>query len=239
LSTNTPARPCGSRAKEVQSECVNVFAGRRDAGVALGAAVRAEIGSAPGQSIVRSLERPIVIALARGGVPVGREVAEAVDADLDVMVVRKIGLPGREEYGVGAVTSSGHVHLDSAVLKHFGLARDDLQEIIDQGYTEAVRRIERYRPHRDAPTLGNRLVIVVDDGVAAGVTARAAIAEIRAHHPAAVVFAAPVGAADSLASLGADRVVCPHTPYPFGSVGRWYADFHQVTDAEVQEALAR
>jgi putative phosphoribosyl transferase len=208
------------------------FADRRHAGEALAHAVVDELAR------LGLADKPVVLALARGGVPVGEAVARALDSALDVMVVRKVGLPRHPEYGVGAVTAAGLVYLDAGVLPRFGLTPEDLATVVDRERVEAAERLRRYRGDRPVPAVAGRTVVLVDDGVAAGVTARAAIRELRAGHAETIVLATPVGAPDSLDSLDADIVVCLSTPRQLGSVGRWYDDFRQVDDAEVIAALS-
>jgi putative phosphoribosyl transferase len=183
--------------------------------------------------------RPLVLALPRGGVPVGYAVAEAIDGELDVTVARKIGLPGQPEFGVGAVTPQGPPLLDHRTLGRLGLTDDDLAQVVARERAEAVRQMRRYRGDRPAPALAGRLGVVVDDGLATGVTARAALRTLRARRPARLVFAAPVCAADSIASLegDADGVICLHCPAGFDAVSSWYTNFPQVSDDEVERLL--
>jgi predicted phosphoribosyltransferase len=183
--------------------------------------------------------RPLVLALPRGGVPVGYAVAEAIDGELDVTAARKIGLPGQPEFGVGAVTPQGAPLLDHRTLGRLGLTDDDLAPVVARERAEAVRQTQQYRRGNPAPELAGRLLVVVDDGLATGVTARAALRALRAQRPARLVFAAPVCAADSIASLEgeADGVICVHCPADFRAVGAWYADFQQVSDDEVERLL--
>jgi putative phosphoribosyl transferase len=208
-----------------------VFADRADAGARL-ARVLAD----------RPWSNPVVLGLARGGVPIARAVAEALDAPLEVAVARKIGAPGHPEFGVGAVTADGPPRYDERTLAALGLTPDDLRETCERERAEARRRLQRYRQGRDPVPLAGRDVLLVDDGLATGVTARAALGELRAAGPARLVFAAPVCARDSQATLcdetDADDVVCLSAPPEFGAVGLWYRDFGQTSDEEVLEALA-
>jgi putative phosphoribosyl transferase len=185
--------------------------------------------------------RPLVLALPRGGVPVGYQVAQAIDADLDIIVARKIGVPGQPEVGLGAVTEDGPPILDRARLRHLGLDERQIQPLVQRERAEVRRRLARYRGARPHPNLTDRTVVIVDDGLATGVTARAALAAARAHRPAHLVYAAPICAAQSAAGLEseADAVLCAQTPDDFGAVSRWYHDFTQLSDTDVERLLAK
>lgn len=204
------------------------FADRRDAG----------------RQLARHLShhaRPdtLVLGLPRGGVPVAAEVARGLGAELDVLVARKIGAPGRPELGVGAIAEGGEPILDDQTLRLLGLARADLEDTITAEREEVYRRVERYRGNRPLPDVEGRTVVVVDDGLATGVTARASLRALRARAPGRLVLAAPVGSPDTAAALGedADEVVVVHTPEHFAAVGQWYENFAQVDDEEVRAAL--
>jgi putative phosphoribosyl transferase len=209
-----------------------LFADRADAGERLAARLRAVPWS-----------DPVVLGLARGGVPVAQRVAEAIDAPLEVAVSRKIGAPGRPEFGVGAVTADGPAYYDEGTLAALGLSPADLQDDCERERAEARRQVERYRAGRDPLPLAGREVLLVDDGLATGVTARAAIAQVRTAGARRLLFAAPVCARRSEAALradpDADDVVCVAAPAEFGAVGIWYRDFHQTSDEEVLAALGR
>ncbi|MFC5499360.1 phosphoribosyltransferase [Caenimonas terrae] len=179
----------------------------------------------------------LVLALPRGGVPVGYEVARALAAPLDVCVVRKLGHPGHEEYAIGAIASGGVRVMNP--LPDDEIEPAVLAALIAREQDELVRRERLYRGNRPAAPLRGRSVIVVDDGLATGASMRVALEAIRQQHPALLVAAAPVGSPQSCAQLAdvADAVVCPATPSPFRAVGLWYREFAQVGDDEVRELL--
>jgi len=210
------------------------FANRTAAGRALAADVAELVRRLPAGT-----RQPLVLALPRGGVPVGVEVARALGADLDVTVARKIGAPGHAELGVGAVAEDEQPVFDLHHLGYLGLRPEDLIGTVHREIVELRRRVALYRGGRPAPEPAGRLVVVVDDGLATGVTARAALRSLRAHRPGQLIFAAPVGAADSADALigDADQVVLTARPSPFGAVGAWYDDFDQISDEEVVALL--
>lgn len=202
---------------------------------------RQQAGRALAQRLVAlELQDPMVLALPRGGVPVAAEVAAATDAPLDVFVVRKIGLPGQPEFGVGAVAEGAEPLFDDAVLSRLGLARQDLADAVAREREELARRVARYRGSRPLPETTGRTVVLVDDGLATGVTARAALQALRRTEPARLVLAVPVCAPDAALALArdADHVVCVLQPDAFGAVGAWYDRFEQITDPQVLELLA-
>lgn len=182
----------------------------------------------------------IVLALPRGGVPVGYEVARALRAPLDILLVRKIGAPGREELAVGALASGGVRVLDHELIRHLGITDAEIARTTALERDELRRRELRYRGDRPLPALDGRTVMLVDDGLATGSSMRAAIRAVRQQHPARVVVAAPVGARSTCEALAreADDVICAAMPEPFHAVGVWYEDFAQTSDEEV-EALLR
>ncbi|MFF7314089.1 phosphoribosyltransferase family protein [Streptomyces sp. NPDC008137] len=186
-----------------------------------------------------ALPHPLVLALPRGGVAVASEVAAALDAPLDVLVVRKIGAPFQEEYGVGAMAGDEVPLLDEDALRHLGLGVADLAPVIERERAELRRRERLYRQGRPGPDLRGRTVIVVDDGLATGSTARAALRSVHRQEPARVVLAAPVCSPEAaeLMRAEADEVLCLHQPAAFMAVGLWYENFDQLTDQDVLEAL--
>jgi erythromycin esterase-like protein/predicted phosphoribosyltransferase len=185
-------------------------------------------------------EKPLVVALARGGVVVGEEVARALGAPLEVMVARKLGAPGQPELGVGAIAPGVRV-VDERAVRELGISARQLEWIVAAETEEMERRLRRYRGDRGELDVRDRTVILVDDGLATGVTARAAIHALRRQRPRRLVFAAPVCAPDTARLLGseADEVVCVAAPVHFGAVGSWYADFAQTSDDEVLKILSR
>ncbi|MEU9732937.1 phosphoribosyltransferase family protein [Streptomyces sp. NPDC048002] len=182
---------------------------------------------------------PVVLALPRGGATVALEVARALDAPLDVLVARKIGAPFHEEFGIGALCGDDPPVFDEWTLARLGLTEQSLAADVARERAELRRREELYRHGRPALDLRGRTVIVVDDGLATGVTARAALRWIRGRAPERVLLAVPVGSPEGLALVGreADEVICPHRPADFMAVGLWYEDFAQLTDADVLGAL--
>jgi putative phosphoribosyl transferase len=206
------------------------FRDRRAAGVLLGEAVAAI-----------DPPDPLVAALPRGGVPVGFEVASRLGCELDVLVVRKVGVPFQPELAMGAVGEGGVVIRNDEVIQATGVDQRAFDEAVERATAELERRLETYRAARPAVDPGRRTVIVVDDGLATGSTALAAIAVLRARSAREVWLAVPVAPADAVAAMedAADRVVFLDTPRRFVAVGAWYRDFAQTTDREVAELLER
>jgi putative phosphoribosyl transferase len=210
------------------------FADRDAAGRALGATVARHLGTL-------GLERrPLVLALPRGGVPVAARVAETIGGDLDLIMARKITSPGRPEYGVGAIAEDGPPVFDQDALLYLGLREADLADEVRRARAELFRRVRSYRGERPAPDPAGRVVVVVDDGVATGVTARAALPWLRQRRTRLLVLAAPVCSreADHALAADADLVICLHRPARFTAVSAWYSDFEQLSDADVTRALA-
>ncbi len=185
-------------------------------------------------------EHPLVLGLPRGGLPVAGEVARELGAPLDVVVVRKIGAPGHREFAIGAIGEGDVEVLADDVMARLGISRDQLRGVLDEERRELERRVERYRGGREGADVTGRTVIVVDDGIATGRTARAACQVLRARGAHRIVLAVPVAAPQSVVELEDvyDQVVALQTPHSFMAVGSWYADFGQTTDAEVEQILA-
>ncbi|MEU1889574.1 phosphoribosyltransferase [Streptomyces pristinaespiralis] len=183
----------------------------------------------------------VVLALPRGGVPVAAEVARALKAPLDVIVVRKIGAPGHPEMGIGAIAGEDPPVYDRQALERLGLAEDDLAADIARERAELRRREDLYRSGRPAPGLDGRTVILIDDGLATGATARAALRHLRSRNPARLILAVPVCAPQAAETIrqDADDLICLHQPSSFRAVGQWYEEFAQVSDNEVIATLRR
>jgi putative phosphoribosyl transferase len=181
----------------------------------------------------------IVLALARGGVPVGLEIARALAAPLDVFVVRKLGVPGHEELAFGALASGGARVLNQEVIEHLGLTDGVIDAVSERESKELERRELLYRGERPSLPLSGKTVILVDDGLATGASMRAAVAAVRAREPARVVVAVPTAALETAALLRAevDELLSPLTPQSFRAVSLWYDYFEQLSDAEVRELL--
>lgn len=181
----------------------------------------------------------VVLALPRGGVPVAFEVARALDAPLDVFVVRKLGVPGHDELAMGAIAAGGVSVLSEDLIRELGITRREVSDAIMREQDELDRRERAYRAGPPADVRG-KTVVLVDDGFATGSTMRAAVVALRRLGAACIVAAAPVGARETCDALSAhaDEVVCAHRPAPFVGVGEWYDDFDQTTDEEVRALLS-
>ena len=181
----------------------------------------------------------VVLALPRGGVPVAHEVARALDAPLDVFLVRKLGVPSHRELAMGAIASGGVRVLNEQVVAAYRLSETAINAVARAEQAELERRERTYRDGRGAIALSGRIVLLVDDGLATGASMKAAVKAVRAHDPARVVVAVPVGAPETCRDLAdvADEIVCACAPDHFAAVGQWYRDFSQTSDAEVRELL--
>jgi putative phosphoribosyl transferase len=204
---------------------------------------RTEAGRVLAEQLRNYADKPdvIVLALPRGGVPVGYEVARALHAPLDVFVVRKLGIPGHEELGMGAVATGGVRVLNNQVVRALGIPDDVIDAVANWELKELERRERLYRGDRPPPDVRGKTVILVDDGLATGSTMLAAVQALRKLGPARIVVAVPVASPDTCALLKeyVDDTVCAVTPEPFYAVGLWYHDFSQTSDEEVRELLER
>lgn len=207
------------------------FPDRAAAGRALAAALAA-----------RAFKRPVVYALPRGGVPAAVEIAKALDAPLDLLLVRKIGAPGQEELAAGSIVDGERpdLILNEEIIAALGMSRAQIDSVAARELREIERRRALYLPGRAPVSAAGRTAILVDDGVATGASMKAAIAAVRRRTPERIVVAVPVAAPDTAAELAslADDVVCLATPARFGAVGLYYRDFHQLEDDEVIALLA-
>jgi predicted phosphoribosyltransferase len=183
----------------------------------------------------------LVLALPRGGVAVGAQVARKLGAPLDVILVRKLGVPGHEEFAMGAIASGGVRIISDEVVAALGVSDQEMARVVAAEEEELARQERAFRGSRHFPDVNGRTIILVDDGLATGATMRAAAAVIRRQSPARLVVAVPVAPKETCAALRSevDEVVCLVTPEPFHSVGSWYEDFHQATDEEVRLMLLR
>jgi putative phosphoribosyl transferase len=207
-----------------------IFRDRADAGTALARLLDEYAGR----------DDVVVLALPRGGVPVGYQVAEALGAPLDVFLVRKLGTPGHRELAMGAIASGGVRVLNDEVVRWLHIRPEQIESVAREEEQELVRREAAYKAGRPPVSVNARIAILVDDGLATGSTMRAAVQAVRQLGPARIVVAVPVGApstCDEFRSI-ADEIVCARTPEPFSAVGQWYRNFSQTTDEEVRALLA-
>ncbi len=183
----------------------------------------------------------VVLALPRGGVPVGYVVAQALHAPLDVFVVRKLGTPGQEELAMGALASGGITVLNRKVIQALGIPQQTIDAVVAREQPELERREHEYRNGRPAVDVQGRTVILVDDGLATGSSMRVAAKALRKKSAAKIVVAVPVASPSTCAEFETevDKVICATTPEPFWAVGQWYRNFSQTSDEEVRELLAR
>lgn len=181
----------------------------------------------------------VVLGLPRGGVPVAYEVAKELDAPLDVFIVRKLGVPGHEELAMGAIASGGVSVLNDEVVKGVNLSEDDIDQVARREREELERRERAYRGERPGVALQNKIVLLVDDGLATGASMRAAVKGVREHGPEKIIVAVPTAPPETCEAFNdlADEAICLETPTPFIGVGAWYEDFPQTKDEEVKEIL--
>ncbi len=207
-----------------------VFANRREAGTVLAAALER----------YKDRDDVVVLALPRGGVPVGYEVAKRLGAPLDVFVVRKLGVPGHRELAMGAIAPGGVRVVNPSIVAWYGISQAAIEKTAHEELAELRRREEAYRGSREPLAVSGKTVILVDDGLATGSSMKAAIQALRELDPARIVVAVPTGAAETCGAMRrlAEDVVCARSPEDFHAVGDWYADFSQTTDREVRELLA-
>lgn len=207
-----------------------VFKDRREAGEKLA-----------GKLLRYRKENSFVLAVPRGGVPVGFEVAKVLQCPLNVLVVRKIGLSGNREFGIGAIAEGGVQVLDNTTIKALDIGEKELVDIIDLEERELKRRIKIYQDDTLLPNLAGKTAILVDDGIATGITAKAGIEAVKKLNPQKIILAIPVCALDTAEKLRplVDDIVCLITPAVFMAVGSWYKDFAQISDKEVVELLKK
>lgn len=204
------------------------FVDRKDAGERLAS-----------QLVKYKNKNPYIFGLPRGGVPVAYEVAKALDAPLDTLTTRKLGAPLYPEFGFGAIAPNGIEVINHDVVKRLGLTKRQIMQIKQSQRTEMERRIKKYRGTLEMPDLKGKTVILVDDGIATGVTIQAAVRYLKTFRPQKLVIAVPVGAPDSVKKLQkeVDEVICLYTPDNFNAVGQWYQEFDQTSDEEVLALL--
>jgi putative phosphoribosyl transferase len=208
---------------------MSLFINRIEAGRALAERVKASVKDA----------NILVLALPRGGVPVGFEVARALHADLDVFLVRKLGMPGEEELAIGAIASGGVRVLNHELIQYLRVPDSVIEELTEREQRELERRERLYRDDRPSLAVKDRTVVLVDDGLATGASMLAASRALRPQGARRIIVAVPVAAHQTCDELRkeVDEVICAATPHPFGAVGIWYEDFSQTTDDEVRELL--
>lgn len=186
-------------------------------------------------------ESPFVLSLPRGGVPIGYEIAEVLHAPLDILVVRKIGLSGNREFGIGAIAEGGVRVLDKTTIEVLGIDEEEIEDTIELEEEELKRRVRIYRGGRFLSNLQGKTIILADDGMATGITAKAAIESVKKLNPKKIVLVSPVCALDTVESLRklVDEVICLAMPFDFMAVGAWYKNFTQVSDEEVVDLLKK
>lgn len=184
-------------------------------------------------------DKLLILALPRGGVPVAAKVAQHLNAEIDLMVVRKLGTPGHEELAMGAIASGGKRILNDEIIRMSNVSDSALEEVTEREQKELERREKTYRGDRPWPDVSDYTVIIVDDGVATGATMKAAADALRSYKPKELIIAIPVAPPDTVEELRskADDIICLETPHAFGGIGRWYKDFGQTSDDEVRDLL--
>lgn len=181
----------------------------------------------------------IVLALPRGGVPVAYEIAKALSIPLDVFIVRKLGVPGHEELAMGAIATGGMIVFNEEIVRDLHISKPAIDQVIQSEQQELQRRELSYRGNRPFPTLQNKTIILVDDGIATGATMRAAIKALHQQNPSKMIMAVPVAAFETCVEMEklVDKIICPLKPHQFYAVGAWYENFPQTSDEEVFELL--
>lgn len=179
----------------------------------------------------------IVLALPRGGVVVGYEVAKVLGIPLDVLIVRKLGVPGNEELAMGAIATGGVCVMNEDLLSHLTVSKAAIESVLERERQELKRREEAYRGNHSAPEVKGKIVLLVDDGIATGTTMRSAVEALKKQHPAKIIVAVPVAAQSSCDEFDQETCVCLLRPESFNAVGQWYQNFNQTTDEEVTELL--
>lgn len=214
-----------------QRENMPFYANRAEAGRKLAEALSDHAGRAD----------VVVLGLPRGGVPVAYEVAKALEAPLDVFIVRKLGVPGQEELAMGAMASGGVRVLNDEVVRGLSISEKEIQSVAEKERAELERRERAYRGERSQVDLKKKIAILVDDGLATGASMRAAVNGLRQHNPDKIVVAVPTAPLETCREFKAlaDQVICLQTPSPFMGVGAWYADFPQTSDDQVRELLEK
>lgn len=188
--------------------------------------------------LIYKSDNPVIVALPRGGVPVGYEIAKKLDAKLEVLIVRKIGSPMNPEFGIGAISEGGALFLDNKSVLRLGITRDLLKKIIKKEEKEVKRQVNIFRKGKAFEDVRNRTIILVDDGLATGVTAKCALTALNLTMPGKLIFAAPVCAYDTSQSFGRSaEIVCSIFPSDLHAIGKYYNNFTQITDEEVIKLL--
>jgi len=204
---------------------------------------RSEAGQALAKALSTYKDQPdtLILALPRGGVPVAYEVSRNLGLPLDVLLVRKLGVPGQEEFAMGAIAEGNIIYVNEEIVEQLKIPPAIIDNIINRETTELNRRRQLYRHDRPAPALENKTIILIDDGLATGATMHAAVNALRQINAKRLIVAVPVGAGSTCQKLAeeADDLICLHSPYPFNGVGQWYGDFSQTSDKEVEDLLMR
>ncbi|AJC49469.1 phosphoribosyltransferase [Allofrancisella guangzhouensis] len=208
---------------------MNLFKSRADAGQRL----------AEKLTTYKGKENVLVLALPRGGVPVAFEIANTLQIPMTVFLVRKLGVPGHEEFAMGAISEEDICILDHSLIQQLNIPKEQIHRVLQKEKQELERRLDKYRQNKKLPPLKDKIIILVDDGIATGNTLKAAVQALKTLKPKKIVLAAPVASSDSIQKLSllVDEIICLATPEPFYGVGQWYRNFQQTTDVEVLRLL--